>query len=522
MADKLRVAVQGVSTRRRLTGDLALRNDLLSNNHTQYLSKMISHVNPASPYLFFTSLAGSRGNMSDNSNSLFDVTTSTTGAEFIRIQEEIKEQKPFYVTDNSAVPDTLVAGQPFDVGLDFAVLDEGEFVKLWDDKTILVTISRQITSNSVYVTFALVGQVGETASGSLLSIGKPIHWGQGNTKGEGSLAGNTQPLDTIKKNIFVAPTVITRYTFSRTGSYASDEVFAFQTDRAMDGSEPMEFMTDLNIEFFRNSLASIDRMMMDSRSNFDPATMEVNGSRGVHDSVLPSYPGVRQQLDQATIQYSHPHTSSAFQSLNKLESIMQQIAQVWPGTKVLVIAEHGGMKWVRDTLIEGGRAKYNITYNSNVGGNGLIQIGYGIDKFISQDGIELLMYDFGKGYKSSGDFKSFTYRGAKGSDRSREIYFVPIPSEETRKKLKTFTYFTKSGNGIDRGMVYGHVRGLTGQTGGFTGKELMNMQDDVIKGWQNNSAYDLGTTRDGDQFELLFEGVPYIDIYGVIKMTLVD
>ncbi len=170
MADKLRVAVGTVSSRRRVAGDLALRNDLLSNNQTEYITKMISHVNRSSPYLVFTNLFGSQTGMYDNENNdgLFDTQTSDIGSEFIRIQEETTEKKPFYVIDNSAVPDTLVAGQPFDVGLDFAVLDEGEIVKLWDNRTMLKVVSRQITSGTIYVTFELIGQVGETASGSLL------------------------------------------------------------------------------------------------------------------------------------------------------------------------------------------------------------------------------------------------------------------------------------------------------------------------------------------------------------------
>lgn len=41
---------------------------------------------------------------------LFDVQTSTIGSEFIRIQEECEERKPFYVVDNSRVPDKPIAG----------------------------------------------------------------------------------------------------------------------------------------------------------------------------------------------------------------------------------------------------------------------------------------------------------------------------------------------------------------------------------------------------------------------------
>ncbi|MGG7664067.1 hypothetical protein [Dyadobacter sp. BHUBP1] len=530
MPDKLRVAI-GTGQRRNLVGDIPLRNDLLSRNQQEYITMMVNHVNPYSPYLVFMNLFGSNQDMyGEDREGLFDVQTSTIGSEFIRIQEECEERKPFYVVDNSRVPDKLIAGVPFEVGLDYGTgLDEGEQVKLWDDHSMLSVVSRRNTNNGyVDVTFILNGQQGETASGSLLGIGKPVNWGYGNTMGEGSHTSNRLQLNTTKKNLFTAPTVITRYMWHETGSWMSDEVFRFAMQPAMDGSEPMQFVTSLSVRAFRQALLSLEGMIMDSVSNFDPATLEINSFKGLTPYPdRPLYPGVWQQLDQAHIQYKHPWKLTYLNNFNRIESIMQQIHQVWPDADVLVVAQHGGMKFVRDAIREGGQAKYPVRLTREVGADGKVDVGFGIEKLVTDYG-NLFMYDIGKGYRTTGEFKTFTYNGVKGPDRSRDIFFIPIRRGLNGAKKKSFRYFTKSGkNGahqqVDRGFVFGRVRGFTGEGNGFTGAQLMAMQETAIEDMVTNaSRYDVASTVDGNEYHIMFEGVPYIDPTGIIKLRLID
>jgi len=41
--------------------------------------------------------------------------------------------------------------------------------------------------------------------------------------------------------------------------------------------------------------------------------------------------------------------------------------------------------------------------------------------------------------------------------------------------------------------------------------------EDMVR---NPSRYETGSTYDGNQHMLLAENVPYIDVYGIIKLTL--
>lgn len=525
MADKLRIVGTGQGSRRRLVNDLPFRNDLLSNRQQEYVTAMVKHVNPYSPFLFFTGLFGTTENELDqrDPNAMFRTETSTTGAEFIRIREEIYEKRPFYVVDSSRVPTRLVAGEPFEVGLDYAILDEGEMVKLWDDKTILTVVSRRYTAKRVVdVTFILNGQPGDTADGSLLSVGKPINWGFGNTKGEGSETSNTLPMNSNKHNLFYNPTVISRYMWSETGSAMTDEVFKFSTVKAMDGSEPLNFAVNIPVEAFKLAIKSIEGMIMDSVANFDPQTLLPSNMGGLNGyPELPSYAGVFQQMDQAHVQYKFPLKSSYLASLNRIESIQRQIQEIWTGADIMIIARGGGAKWAHDALLIGGQEKYKVQLNRTVPEDGMVDIGFGIRRFKNQDGA-IYVYDISKGYKTNGEYQTWQHKGYKGSNRSREIYFVPVQrgSDGTTKKL--VRYFTKRGNGIDRGFVFGRVKGLTGQGNGKSGAELMSMQENAIRDMMSNELANLGSVADRNEYHMLFEGVPYIDIYGIIKVTLVS
>jgi len=523
MADKLRV-VAGTTNRRRLVNDLPFRNDLLSNRQQDYITAMVNHVNPYSPYLFFTGLFGSTQGTEDQNNpkSMFSIETSTTGAEFIRIKESIYEKRPSYVVDSSRVPAVLVAGVPFEVTVDYAIADEGEFAKLWDDKTMLTVVSRRNTGGrKVDITFVLNGQPGATADGSLLSTGKPVNWGWGNTKGEGSETSNTLGLDGNKTNIFYNPTVITRYMWQETGSGASDEVFRFHTERAMDGSEPQDFMVNIPVLAFKEAVSRVERMIVDSVANFDPVTLEPTNMAGQNGyPELPSYAGIIEQLDQAHVQYKIPVKTSPGAALSQFESIQRQIQEIWPDADVIIICRDGGKKFVEDAFLIGGQQKYPVQLTRQIGGDGSVDMGYKLGAFHNSDG-DIMIYDLGKGYKTAGEFKTWSYKGHRGPLRSRELYFVPVRKGANGRYKKIANYYTKSGNGYDRGFVFGKVKGLTGQNG-VTGAALTQMQEDAVRQMMNNEMNNLGSVADRNEYHMLFEGVPYIDIYGLIKVTIVD
>lgn len=533
MPDKLRKIVSGSGQRRRLGGDLPLRNDMLSNRQQEYITEMITRVNPASPFLIFTGLLGDSFDpiREREIDRLFDFTTSSIGSEFIRIQEEVEDHKVMTVLDSSRVPTTLVAGQPFEAGVELGVLDEGEYVQLHDEETMLRVVSRRNTGGKVLdVTFELVGQVGVTAPGYLVAAGMPINVGYGNSKGEGSENGNTLELPGQKKNLFSNPMQITRYMWKETGSWMSDEVFKFSVQQAMDGSKPYNFYVDISVRFFREALRRLEGQIMNSRANFDPDTLAINSTSGADNTSYPdrpSYAGIWEQLDQTPVKIPWPIKSKYLATFNKMESMQNQMQAIWPGCDVMIVCQGPGKKFILDAWREGGQAKYPTKLNREIPASGKIPVGYGISEVVNDYG-KFFIYDIGQGYQTKGEFANWTYNGVTGSRRTRDIFFIPLRKGDNGSTKKIVKYYTKSGKKdshqqVDRGMVFGRVKGITGEGNGRTGAELMGMQESAFQDMVNNSSgYEMNSRVDGSEYHILFEGVPYIDIMGIMKWTIVD
>ena len=533
MPDKLRKIVPSSGLRRRIAGDLPLRNDMIANRQQQYITEMITRVNPASPFLIFTGLLGDNFDpiQEKEDNRLFDFSSSSIGAEFIRIQEEVEDHKVMKVLDASRVPVQMIAGVPFELGTEIAVVDEGEYILLNDQETMLRVISRRSSNGKMLdMTVELVGQTGIMAPGYLCAQGMPLNTGYGNSKGEGSENGNTLDLWGTKKNLFSNPMQITRYMWKETGDWMSDEVFAFSVEEAMDGSKPYNFYTDISVKFFREALRRLEGQIMYSRANFDPDTMAINSASGADNSAYPdrpSYAGILEQMDQTPVNIPWPVRSKYLTTFNKMESMQQQMQQIWPGCDIMIVVQGPGKKFILDAWREGGQSKYPTRLSRDVKPGEKITIGYGISH-VENDYGKFFIYDISQGYQTKGEFENWTYNGVTGTKRSRDIYFIPLRRGSNGMTKKLVKYFSKSGkNGthqqVDRGMVFGRVKGLTGEGNGRTGAEVMAMAEGSFQDMvQNANNYDVSSRVDGSEYHILFEGVPYIDITGIMKWRIVD
>lgn len=515
---------------RKAVGDMASRNDAILE--PEIFTSIVHHLNRNSPLAFFGGLVGGidpLGNYGEDPyNQMVTLQSSGLGASYINIKEECEVYEPLIVTDNSKVPTTITANVPFDFTVDRGILDPDENFLLRDQKTMGRVISRSVTPNGALITAMLDGQRGETFNGPyLFEVGAYVNYGYGNSQGEGSHKSNLMALDAEQYNTFFNPMVITRYVLPVTGSWMSDEMFTL-TQKAMDGSES-EVNTGISVQWMRKFLNSYENMIMFSRSNFDPATKEILGrnSNAVRYNERPSYAGIYEQFDEAPVKWKQPLRAGSTSGIQKINSIMRTLKQMPGHNGTFFAMGYGvGIEWLRETIREGGlnNSMYRIVLTPD--SNDAITAGFNVDKYVL-DGIGVLyIYDIGNGMHIPGKFDTVTYNQVTSTVRSRDIFFFSSTvAGRNGKPQKVAKLYTKEGQvegfgKVNRGLVFGSSRGLTGEYNGLQGQAALSMQvEQAMRSMLNSNG--LGSIVDGNEYHALTEHTVYVDPRGTVKLSLV-
>lgn len=513
---------------RREIGDMASRTDAILDH--EILTSIIHKEAPSSLLSFFGRAVGDvvpKGMEQDGNEPYFSISTSGLAASYINIREETSKQDPLRVYDNSLVPAVIRANVPFSVTLDRGVLDEDENVLLRDETSVARVLSRRIGTGSTEYTMVINGQGDETFDGThLFGSQAPISYLMGNTQGEFSQKSNTMPGDSEQYNTFFNPMMITRYAFATSGSYMSDEMYTMYQQSAMDGSVS-EVNTGLPRRWLKKVIMALDRQLLFSRSNFDPKTKRILGTNNnSRNAERPTYAGFYQMMDQAPVQYIHDIRSSYNSGLQKIDRIIQTLAEQ-PGAKKTVFAMcYGvGYNWLKDTLRIAGSAKSPFTINITPDANDKIAIGWALDYYATDYG-NLYIYNVGKSQAFSGETDLYSYNGTKSGARGNDIFFFNGAREVgQRPTSKVAKYYTKEGQvdghqKVNRGFVFGVSKGITGEGVGWTGQSASTLQNQMIDQMMNDPKYFLGSVVDGNEYHCLVEGVPYFDPRGTVKLSL--
>ena len=498
---------------------MELRNDLFFNKDV--FTSIIQAENPASPFFVFGKVLGGQGGAIDQ---MFEPVTKGVGAEFIKIMEERDFAEHARIVDISRVPSTVKAGAPFDITLDRAIGDPDESGLLKNEVDMIRVESRRGGTLGTDYTIQMVGIPGkEYETANLFQVGDAIHFGYGNSKGQGSMNSNTLVDDLTKQTTFYNLMSIMRYAYPQTGSAMADMVYKVAMEKAMDGSGTNgEYRIDMPVKFMRKVLQSMENMIMYNPPNFNPVTKQIaNRAAAGRFHERPYYAGLYWQLDQCPWKWRHSKGASLDESVQKLDFILQYAYNQTGSKQVLfAMAEGAGLEWLRQTILQGGLKKYGIQVYTKVEGGEKLKLGFEAEEYYTSHG-RIVIYDINRAMNKWNEFEKTSYNGISHRKRSNDIYFIPSVVKTAGGNLKkpAHIYF-KEGNGVSRAMVFGYQNGITGSETGMDGDALLNVQEDMIKKNMNNDRYRMDSTVDGREFHVLTQVCPYIDVRNVSKLTL--
>lgn len=526
---KLRNVVR--MNRRKLIDDMPRRNDLLLTN-PDIFTGIMRNIRPASPIAFFPSFLGNQVGADENDNTMFEAAPQGLGVGFIRLKEYKEVYEPIRVTKNAYVPATIQSQVPFEVSTDF-LLERDENFLARDERSYFRVLSSRPTGSGAGadLTVVLDGQPGATASGDLFRYNDPINYNFGNSKGEGSTDSNTFVGDAPQFNTFYNPMKITRRMFSATGSAMGDETEYFAFSMEVEQGVYADYYTDIPISFFEKVVREMSNQFMYSTANFDPATRKIHGMSAVGKyAERPSYAGLYQQLDEVKLIYTHMlRSQSSRQLIATVDEILQKMYYANGAQKVSIVAAGKGaaIAVLRQAIKDSLTSKWGTSISIQTKGDApVIDVGFELGTYNTDYGT-LMLYDMGLGLDQNGEFDKVSFQNITGNPRDWELHFMPaaMRSKNGRMKKPVSIYYRKSSKGgygdVNRGLVFGKSKGLTGQGSGISLEALQNMQNDSIRQMMQNDKFSMDSAFDGNQYHVLYENVPYIDISKIIKLQII-
>lgn len=506
--------------------DMPRRNDLLLTN-PDIVTGIMRHIQPNAPIVFFSSFLG---NQMGADETMFEAAPQGLGVGFIRLKEYKQVYEPVRVTKNSLVPATITAQVPFEVSSDFFLEQDEQFLAK-DEVSMFRVLSSRPTGQGADLTIVFDAMPGETVSGSLFGINDPINHGYGNSKGEGSTNSNTFIGDSLQFNTFFNPMKITRRRLDSTGSAMADESEYYSFTLEEEQGVFKDYYTDIPISFFRQVVQEYSDQLLYSRANFDPATRRIAGvSQSGKYHERPSYAGIYQQLDEVRLRYFHNlRGENNTQLLAKIDRILQELfyANGNVKTTVTIVGKGAGIRACRDAFRWAVTNKFGTTLQIQMSGDaGKINAGWEMGDYVTDYG-RVVLYDMGASNRR-GEFDKVSHGGIDATPREMDLYFIPavsVDKKSGRRKKPVSIYYRQSNRGgygnVSRGMVFGTVNGLTGQGNGMSFDQLQNIQDSAIRTMMESQSYEMNSTFDGKESHVLYESVPYIDIAGIVRMTLI-
>ncbi len=508
--------------RRRLIDDMPRRNDLLISN-PEIITGIMRKVRPSSPAIFFPSFLGNNVGADE---SMWEAAPQGLGVGFIRLKEYKDVYEPVRVLRNSLVPAVIVPHQPFEVSVDYALERDENFLTR-DEKSYFRVVSSRPTGDGADLTVVYEAMPGMTTSGDQFRVNDPVNHNYGNSKGEGSVDSNTYLGNAMQYNLFFNPMKITRRTFQETGSAMADETEYFAFTLEDEQGIAHDYYTDIPISFFEEYVAEQSRQILYSTANFDPATRRILGTSAqgkYHER--PSYAGIYQQLDEVKMIHYHQLRSQNFnQLLATIDEMLRNLYYLNNRQKTAIIAfgKGSGIQVLRDAFRWAINGKFGMSIHIQTAGAGeKIDVGFETGNYITDHG-QVILYDMGMGLDKDGEFDKITYQNLSGNPRDWEVYFMPAMSvgKNARKKKQVNLYYRKSsknGKDVSRGLVFGKVKGITGQNNRLSIEQIQSMQEDSIRQMLNNDSFEVGSTFDGNEYHVLTESVPYIDIDKIQKL----
>jgi len=513
--------------RTRVADDMPRRNDLLVTN-PEIFTEIAAKEMAASPISFLGRIFGDQQAATDD---MFTLNTMGIGTEYIRIKEYFEKYEAIRIVSNDKVPATIVPFEPFEVGLDYPLDEDDQFFTKRGDLQFRVTSRRPGPNGHDHTVILDDSLAGSVASAAIFGINDPINHGIGNSKGEGSYNSNMFVGDPLQERSFFNPMKITRRYFPVTGSAMGDESAYYQvTIQNQNTQAVQDHLLEVPYRFIKQVMNEMSYQFMYSRANFDPQTLTILGKspNGKYPE-RPSFSGVWQQLQEgARMTITHSIKSETKKQLMaKVDNILRQIYYK-TGQRAMVFAMCKGLS--ADLLRDAIRSAIDWKYNMKIEvtpSNDKLKVGFELDDYITDHG-RLVVYDIGAGLDLSGyEFEKVQYNGIVGDKYKDTDIFFMVPSvmgKDGGKKMRVKLYHKETNRGrygrVSRGFVFGMSKGLTGQNNNLTTDQLLNIQDQTIDRLMSNTTNRIDSLVDGDEYHVLYQHTPYINVDNVFRMKL--
>lgn len=507
--------VSRVSTR--AVNDMPRRNAALLQK--EVITEYVRQINPRSVFLLLGQLFGNT--LAPDPNNI-KVVTKGTGSEFIRVRKAKATRQFAEIMDVSQVPNELVAGVNFFITTDRFCGDADEKIMLPDQRTQFLVSSYKGTDGRYTYQWQYIGLPGTSIPGAILRPNMKVNIGVGNTKGEGSLNGNTLMDDGDRYTDTMNVMQITRYDLPETGSALADDTLKFTAIEDMNGNKiETEFITDLPIWAAQKHFMAVDKDLLFSQPNFNPWNKTIsNLADTTRYRERPTYAGLYWWLDNCPFKWRVSRRDPLSKGVRMLE-YMTNFGRNTMGVQSerwILMVSGTSREWAKDILEEALRLKnYQIQL---VDPQNKIKIGFEVDEYYTRNG-SIVLLDMDKAMRGWdtqwGEFEMDNYGGIGYGPRSNYAYLIPAVGNGNQKQG---TIYYKEANGISRAFVMGRTEGITGAAGGLSGEAMLAMSEAGAQRMMNNDRLRLDTTADMRQTSFLSHLCPFMDTSLVQRLEI--
>lgn len=262
-------------------------------------------------------------------------------------------------------------------------------------------------------------------------------------------------------------------------------------------------------ELVEGHLEKVGMTLFYGRTNFDPVerrvrTLMTNSQR----SEVPLLAGALQQFEYTERIMEYSVYGNIANTAMTLDAGFQMAANYYKqaNMKYVLVTDMGGAKVLQDVMEY--KAKNGIVqYRTNVGEGAYINVGNNYGKYIGA-GYEWHVLNMGYASSKRGmKFEQASYNGGTYDKPSFNIYAMPIgvvddPDGKARNSIRLIS---KKKDNINRALVIGNIKGMSGLHGNGTDVDLTKLDNDVIARLISEERTSVASPVDGEVVMTLSE-----------------
>ncbi len=446
----------------------------------------------------FTSFFARYGITSDEVG-LPGITTDKIGESLVRWRIfDNTRQATKIVSLTSSLPETIQANRDYDISFEDGWLQEDATLLLEDAETVLYLSKKGSGLNGYQYSFQYVSNsnsdVLPAAKKALLNYGRYVNY-LTNAKQELSTTSQPTQMSNGSYDMFNV-TQTSRHEFSASGHALSTNVVA-QTMESDGKTVKQQYALQCSDKMVGDHLESVGMNLYFGVTNFDPLARKVMTSKqNSARSEVPMLAGAQQQFRYTERVAEYFINDNIANTAMMLEAQLEAAASYFRSNDMeyVIVTENGGTRILQDVQ------KYNaqnggVVYQQQVAPGQVINVGNTYGTFTSLN-YKWHVLNMGHTTKPRG-FKEETvaYKGATYSKSGFNMYIFPVgKTDDGRMGVRIVT---KGKEGINRGLVIGRVKGMTGWGGGQD-YDFSKIEDELTRNVLASESNYVSSPTDGE------------------------